>query len=253
VTASGLRRVALVSELRRYFDYRPGRVNYLTHISEKNRCVFVEVPKAGCSVVKRVLQFSEVNGEGIDPAASVHDRALSPLAAPISGRFDLGEVFGEPTPYFRFSFVRNPYSRALSCYLEKIVGEQWLRDLRLPDLGFAPDADVSFVEFLRRVSSQQPADMDIHWAPQSYLLSLGRVRYDFLGRFESFRPDLQRVIEHLALDVPAELLARRTSHVTGASERLDDYYDEESTSLVQQIYAGDFAALGYGRSPRLAA
>lgn len=239
--------------LRRYFDCRPGRVNYLTHISEKSRCVFVEVPKAGCSVVKRVLQYSEVDGKGVDPAASVHDRSLSPLATPIGGGFDLDEVFGEPTPYFRFSFVRNPYSRALSCYLEKIVGEQWLRDLRLPDLGFAPDDEVSFVEFLRRVQLHEPADMDIHWAPQHHLLSLGKVHYDFLGRFENFQPDLQRVIEHLALDVPPDILARRTSHVTSAGDRLDDYYDEESVNLVQQIYAGDFAALGYGRNPRFAA
>lgn len=242
-----------MADVRRYFDYRPRRVNYLTHISEKSRCVFVEVPKAGCSVVKRVLQYSEVGGRGIDPGASVHDRSLSPLAAPISGGFDLHEVFGEPTPYFRFSFVRNPYSRALSCYLEKIAGEQWLRDLRLPDLGFAPDAEVSFVDFLRRVRAQEPADMDIHWAPQHHLLSLAKVKYDFLGRFESFQPDLQRVIEHLGLDIPAETLARRTSHVTRAGERLDDYYEEESVGLVQQIYAGDFAALGYGRNPRFAA
>ena len=57
--------------LRRYFDYKPRRVNYLTHISRRHHAVFVEVPKAGCTVVKRVLQMAE------DPAAanveSVHD------------------------------------------------------------------------------------------------------------------------------------------------------------------------------------
>lgn len=237
---------------RLYFDYPRGRVDYLTHISRKHRCVFVEVPKAGCSVVKRVLQYSEVDGQGVDPEASVHDRSLSPLAAPIRGGFDLAEIFGDPTTYFRFSFVRNPYSRALSCYLEKIAGEQWLREKRLPALGFSPDAEVSFVDFLSRVAEQGPAEMDIHWAPQHALLSLRKVRYDFLGRFEAFHADLGRLIEHLDLDVPPGLLHRRTAHVTHAGDRLHDFYDAESVRLVREIYAGDFESLGYGRDLRFA-
>jgi hypothetical protein len=247
-----IRRLLGVVGVRHFFRYPRGRVDYLTHISRRHGCVFVEVPKAGCSVVKRVLQYSETGGEAFDPDASVHDRSLSPLAQPVKGGFDLAEIFGSPSPYFRFSFVRNPYTRALSCYLEKIAGEQWLRDKRLPELGFAPDEDVSFVDFLRRVAEQEPAAMDIHWAPQHALLSMGRVEYGFLGRFENFQKDLQRVIDHLGLDVPSDLLTTRTTHVTGAGGRLHDYYDDESRRLVQQIYRKDFERLGYGLDLRFA-
>lgn len=238
---------------RKFFDHHRGRVDYLTHISRKHHCVFVEVPKAGCSVVKRILQYSEVDGQGIDPEASVHDRSLSPLAAPISGGFDLDEVFGTPSTWLRFSFVRNPYSRALSCYLEKIAGEQWLRDKRLPALGFDPHEEVSFAEFLRRVAKQEPPEMDIHWAPQHALLGLSRVRYDYLGRFECFASDLQRLIDVVGLNAPRELLERRTTHVTGAGGRLQEFYDTETIDLVQHIYDEDFTALGYGRDLRFAA
>lgn len=238
--------------LRTYFDYPRGRVNYLTHISPRHSCVFVEVPKAGCSVVKRVLQYAEVDGHGIDPEASVHDRSISPLAAPLTGGFDPNTIYGDPTPYFRFSFVRNPYARALSCYLEKIAGHQWLRDMRLPRLGFAADEDVSFVAFLTRVAEQEPAEMDIHWAPQHFLLSLHKVQYDFLGRFECFHADLERLITNLALDVPHDLIHRRTSHATDAQQRLHDYYDVEALRLVRRIYRDDFECLGYGRDLRFA-
>jgi len=241
-----------VAGARDFFDYPRRRLDYLTHISTKHRCVFVEVPKAGCSVVKRVLQYSEVDGVGFDPSASVHDRSRSPLAAPMSGGFDLQEIFGAHSPYFRFSFVRNPFSRALSCYLEKIVGAQWVRDRRLPKLGFGADEDVSFTRFLRRVAEDEPRAMDIHWAPQHFLLSLDRVEYAFLGRFESFQVDLDRVIEHLGLDVPDDLVTRRTGHTTGAGTRLLDYYDDESIQLVRELYRGDFQRLGYGLDPHLA-
>ena len=237
---------------RQYFDHHRGRVDYLTHISLKHHCVFVEVPKAGCSVVKRVLQYSEVDGKGIDPDASVHDRSLSPLGAPIKDGFDLEELFGTPSTWVRFGFVRNPYSRALSCYLEKIAGEQWLRDKRLPALGFDPHDEVSFAEFLRRVAKQEPPEMDIHWAPQHALLGLRRVGYDYLGRFECFHADLQRLIDILGLNAPLELLERRTTHVTGAGSRLHEFYDAETIDLVQHIYDDDFRLLGYGRDLRFA-
>jgi len=211
--------------------------------------VFVEVPKAGCTVVKRILQHSERDGATSPEPRSVHDRSTSPLGAPLRDGFDLDEIFGEG-PYFRFSFVRNPYSRALSCYLEKIAGHMWLRDLRLPELGFQPDEDVTFVEFLRKVADQAPAEMDIHWAPQHHLLSLDKVSYGFLGRFEQLHSDLRSVIAHLGITAPAGLLARPTLHRTGASEKSAQFYDPESVDLVREIYREDFNRLGYGVDPR---
>jgi len=235
-----------------YFDYSRGKVNYLTHISRRHRAVFVEVPKAGCTVVKRVMQHSEHGGSPYERPVSVHDRATSPLGAPLRDGFDLDDVFGADGSYFRFAFVRNPYSRALSCYLEKIVGEQWLRDLRLPKLGFRADEEVSFVDFLRRVAEQEPRDMDIHWAPQHHLLSLDKVRYGFLGRFESFRENLQAVIQRLGMTAPDGLLSEVSSHTTNAGDKIAAYFDDESVALVQSIYRRDFAHLGYGLDPRFA-
>jgi hypothetical protein len=240
-----------VAQVGRYFDYPPGRVNYLTHISRKHLAVFVEVPKAGCTVVKRVLQHSERDGAPEPKQQSVHDRSTSPLGAPIRDRFDLDEVFGDG-PYFRFGFVRNPYSRALSCYLEKIAGHQWLRDLRLPRLGLDPKDDVSFGQFLTLVAEQPLAEMDIHWAPQHYLLSLDRVTYGFLGRFESFQRDLDAVVTQLGIDTPPDLQRTPTLHITNASARLREYYDDESVELVRHVYRGDFERLGYGIDLRFA-
>ena len=232
--------------LKKYFDYAPRRASYLTHVSRRHDAVFVEVPKAGCSVVKRVMQYSEHGGRPHEEPASVHDRSTPPLGAPLRDKFDPDELYGEPSRYFRFAFVRNPYSRALSCYLEKVAGVQWLRDMRLPMLGFEPDAEVTFAQFLRRVAEQDPADMDIHWAPQQFLLSFGRIRYGFLGRFESFHQDLLAVVEHLGMTVPEDLLRRRTAHTTNARAKLRHYYDDECVALVREIYRLDFETLGYG-------
>ena len=237
--------------LRRYFDYKLNRANYLTHISRRHHAVFVEVPKAGCTVVKRVLQVAE------DPAAatveSVHDRASSPLAGPLRDGIDADELFGPASDWFRFTFVRNPYSRALSCYLEKVAGLQRLSEMRLPKLGLEADDDVSFRRFLELLASDKEVrDADIHWTPQTTLLSLDRVSYDYIGRFESFAPDLTRVMHRLEIDVPTDLLGRRTTHETGASSRILEFYDDDCVDLVRAVYREDFDRLGYGVDPRLA-
>ena len=237
--------------IKHYFDYPRGQVNYLTHISRRHSAVYVEVPKAGCTVVKRVMQHSEHGGAHYEEPVSVHERATSPLGAPVRDGFDPDVVFGPDSPYFRFGFVRNPFTRALSCYLEKIAGEQWLRDKRLPLLGFEPHEHVSFVQFLTRVADQDVAVMDIHWAPQSALLSLHRVEYGFLGRFESFRRDLRCVIDHLQMDVPDHMISTVTTHTTNARDKVRHHYDDTAVRLVRSIYRDDFARLGYGTEPRL--
>jgi hypothetical protein len=237
--------------LRRYFDYKLNRANYLTHISRRHHAVFVEVPKAGCTVVKRVLQVAE------DPAAahmeSVHDRSASPLAGPLRDGIDADELFGPTSDWFRFTFVRNPYSRALSCYLEKVAGLERLSEMRLPKLGLEPGVEVGFQQFLELLDSDRAMrDADIHWTPQATLLSLDRVSYDYIGRFESFASDLTRVMHRLGIQVGDELVGRRTTHETGAGSRILEFYDDACIDLVRSVYREDFERLGYGVDPRLA-
>jgi len=240
-------------EHRRYFHLGRQKVNYLTHVSLRHRAVFLEVPKAGCTVVKTILQYSENGGRAPEGQDSVHKRATSPLSAPFRDDLDLDDLFGPESDFFTFTFVRNPYSRALSCYLEKIVGKRHLSDVRRPKLGIPLDAEVSFREFLEAVARQKPRGMDIHWAPQATLAAFGKIQHGFVGRFESFGSDLRWVIDRLGLEAPAELVDRPTSHTTNARDRLMEYYeDERCGALVREIYRDDFRRLGYGVDVRFA-
>lgn len=232
------------------FDYDAKKARYLTHVSPRHNAVFVEVPKAGCTTVKRLLQYAEVDGRVEDLPADVHRREQSPLQAPEEGN-DLDYLFGPGSDFFRFAFVRNPFTRSLSCYLDKIVGNPWERDIRLPQLGFSKDAYPTFVEFLEAVAAQDERRMDIHWTPQSRLLSLDTVSYHFLGRFEAFQADLRRVQQRVGLRAPDGLITERP-HATDASEKVRQYYDDKATALVLEIYGTDFSRLGYGVDPLMA-
>ena len=234
-----------------YFGYDPGRANYLTHVSLRHKAVFVEVPKAGCTTVKKVMQFSEVSGDVSKLSSDVHARRESPLVDMLAARMNPDEVFGRESAYFRFAFIRNPFTRIISCYKDKIIGSQWERDLRLPQLGFSPTDEVSLEAFLERVLVQDPTEMDIHWAPQTLLLASDRIRYSYIGRQETFAIDMQRVVDRVGFDVPPSGVSTLPPHATRARDGLAGL-SGEATQLIRRIYRDDFARLGYGLDPTMA-
>lgn len=226
----------------KYFDYEPHRLNYLAHISMRLNAIYMETPKVGCSTIKRCLQAIEAEGKCPVPD-DVHDRLASPLFSPGNSGEPITVLFGSDD-YFRFSFVRNPFTRALSAYLDKIAGGQWERDRRLPLLGFKPTDDVTFTEFLHRVADQPDHLRDIHWMSQFGILRPDRVKYHFIGRFERFKDDMEFLLGKI--NGSAKPSGKAVNwHATNASKKLKQYYGSEEIAVVRAIYANDFWHFGY--------
>lgn len=219
----------------------PSTTNYLYNISRKHRVLYVETPKVACSTIKRGLQLAEGNG---DVPSDVHKRADSPMASPKDDPALFQEaVFGS---YFRFCFVRNPFGRILSCYLDKFVKSPWERERRLPAFGFPPEYSLSFKEFLTIIADQPNKDKDIHWMPQVDLLSIDVVSYDFIGRFDYFSYELKKLEKILGIPFNVTL----SSHSTGADNVLQQYYGKKEKALLLDIYKEDFKTLLFSKDLR---
>ncbi|MCG5533625.1 sulfotransferase family protein [Halorhodospira sp. 9621] len=148
---------------------------------------------------------------------------------------------------FKFTFVRNPYTRVLSAYLDKIVnGPRCPRHLRHTD-GSAP----TFVEFCRHLE-RGAIYKDPHWIPQCWLLLLPPEAFDFIGKIECLETDLEQVYQRV---VPGYGKPPTTCapHRTGANGRIQEHIDEEAAAILQRLYADDFAAFGYSVRPEQAA
>lgn len=149
----------------------------------------------------------------------------------------IGERFG-------FTFVRNPFARALSVYLDKImspkdaVAERFFR--------YFPDEsrDLSFGRFLERISTLHPMQMDPHWRPQSYNIAYGFLRYDLIGHVERFNEHFAEAWRAI-FDAPVDPL-RVTHNETRAADKLRRYYGDGEADLVRAIYSADFVNFGYG-------
>jgi len=238
-----------------------GHVQY----SPKYRYIYVDTPKVACSTIKHSLQRAEREGAvpGTKPGAPqqygysdfllrIHDRRESPLLFP-KDRQELARFAAWSR--FDFCFVRNPFSRVLSAYIDKVERHAERRALFQAQLlgGMEdPGRTLSFIEFLELVRRQDPKAMDPHWRPQHIHISCG-IRYDFIGFFENFEKDFNTALSR----IDPELLQHRANifeHRTDASKILAKYYEGNAAArLVREMYAKDFEIFGYDDDVRRAA
>ena len=229
-------------QLGRLFGYSGGEADYLCNIGLKRGFLYVETPKVACSTIKRTLQGLEAGPSQL--LAGVHDKAASPLYGAIGCGLSLREIF-MTRRMFRFTFVRNPYVRILSCYLEKILADVAERRRHLDLLGWDPQRPVSFARFLRAIEGIADRDRDVHWRSQSRLISDHAIAYDLIGRFETLRRDLSHVLRVLGEVEPDAAVRDVSHHRTDAAARVAEFFGPEEQALVARIYRDDFLRYGY--------
>ncbi len=219
--------------------------NYSINISNKYNYMFVETPKVACSTIKVTLQRMELETTELFNKRNIHKREFSPLIKPSQvGNFD---KFLNRKKLFKFCFVRNPYTRLLSAYLEKIkLGKNQKRSILL-HMGKYPynlNTEISFSEFVHVVCEQSIISMDNHWRIQYYQTFQDHINYDFCGKLENFDQDIKTVLSKINKNYSKYMLSRRT-HSTEANNLLEQYYCSELIKKVQEKYAKDFEYFNY--------
>lgn len=147
----------------------------------------------------------------------------------------------------KFVFVRNPYTRVLSAYLDKVVRVGYfqpggkLSGTSLSRLNAIP----TFSEFccwLEDGGLYQNA----HWAPQSSLLLIPLERFDFIGKFENIATDIETLQMMMRGEGAGRELERHGPPATDAASLLERYYRREDYRRVESLYADDFSNFSYG-------
>jgi hypothetical protein len=235
--------------LERFFRYPATTVNYLVNISDRFRFCYVNNPKCASTGILRALQMAEAGGNFSRLPEFVHDRTKSPLLSFENSTRSPDDVMRE---FVVFTYVRNPYTRALSAYIDKIEQEAPERVRLLPTLGFAPESRPSFLEFLLAVQKQRDDWRDIHWTTQSRLLQANNISYSYIGRFESFATSFPSLLERLGIDRKYFDSKYLPTHVTRANDRVGDYIGPKERDLIASIYYADFSTFAYGLDPYVA-
>ena len=193
--------------------------------SHNHRLTFISNPKVACSTIKNSL----LGGfEG-----NVHKEANKRFGLPNDTEHDF------------FCLTRNPYSRALSCFKNKIGP---LKE-KNPDavwhpfckrFGFNRNTQPSFEDFLRALlEDNDPFSMDMHYRCQYFNLHYENIVPAFIGRIESFE-DVEKFLSKKDIKIIS-----RNNHKTDADKTYVDEINSAEEELINKIYKRDFDAFGY--------
>lgn len=148
---------------------------------------------------------------------------------------------------FKFVFVRNPYTRTLSAYLDKIA-----KGKRRPaDLSCGPGRVPPFADFCAYLSGGGLYENG-HWAPQSDLLLIPVDRFDFIGKLENFDKDFEHVLGRIhadGVDGRHHDVRFSKANQTNANRRMKEFYNVETAGTVARLFEADFKVFGYSMEP----
>lgn len=234
---------SLISPFYREFPYRGNlifiRADARGAISEDDSFFYNRVPKAANSTVLTTLQIhsAKQNSKSITVGPRAYFTRPVKLSNPAMKQFN--------NEYFKFTFVRNPYSRTLSAYLDKIgvgKGHIWKRWAEKNHAKYVP----TFPEFCKYL--QGPGLYhDAHWAPQTDCMLIPISSFDKIGKVENLHEDLNAILRRVFPDHPTEITTAGVRK-TDARSKLEKYYDAESIEIVKQIFDMDFKNFGYSHN-----
>ncbi len=212
-------------------------------ISYDYQCIFIHIPKNGGSSIEDMLWPTSLERTEKTLWMGLIDRYRNKyqtgglqhlLANQI--RQEVGQENFDR--FFKFSLVRNPWDKAVSQYaymkrrpdLRKWVGmRRW----------------TSFKQYLELIQSRK----HVQWEEQYRFLfdDDGNQLVDFIGRFEDFDAEVERILKKIVektgrlelahLQVPHANKSLRAAYQT--------YYDSESQAMVRAIYQRDIELFNY--------
>jgi chondroitin 4-sulfotransferase 11 len=203
-------------------------VTYSLRGFDEHRCIFVHIPKAA----------------GISVAMALFGNLAGGHATARDYRMLFGRDFER---YFKFTFVRNPYTRLVSAYefLRNGGHPAWPTNQRFRDEVLSQYAD--FEDFVLRGLKPGADWSEPHFRPQHEFVELGgRVVMDFVGRIEKIDVDFARVCDRLGIQAQlGRLNPTQEKHGT-----LGEHYASDAVERrVRDVYARDFELFEYPLRP----
>jgi len=236
-----------------YVYERFGRVNInlCIYISLKNKYIYFRVGKTGSSTVTYHLYYAEyINTNFV--VKDVNSQYFCPHLRPFQLDVEQFEEILNSPRFWKIAFVRNPYTRLLSCYLHRIIGEKTMnpsKKVLYKNTEFNEEHKSSFREFVKFVCDQETTNMERHWRLQSFEILWPQMKFDFVGRQEQLSDDLNRLELVLygkpVFDQKILKCSDNSPMKTNASKSLRNYYDDETARLVYSRYRDDFETFDY--------
>lgn len=224
---------AMRSDVHKYGNYPYPKYMILS----QKKLIYLEIPKvANCSIKASMLQKKFKDDYSVQAESlkyTVHN---------------LGEKYDD---FYKFTFVRNPLDRVVSCYESKYHKDKQMFGKYRKDLEFDGylfgyiRKDQGFTNFLCRIALIPDAYKDHHFKPQYNIVydRNGRKNVDYVGKYEKLNQEYQQISEKFNLNqLDVYNKTDRKSYM--------EYYNLFTTYLVYFIYRKDIKYFGYEKEYR---
>lgn len=188
----------------------------LTNINKEKKFIFLHPMRNGGKSIELVL-FNKANKNGSADHVKPNDWIKK-----------LGEK--EWNTYFKFGFTRNPWDRMVSLYfyrrnnlrsLGKITFEQYLVKLK---------------DNVKMAKTQKDKFNQHEWFYHD------RNPIDFIGKFENYEEDFDKVKKILNLD---ESLKLPSVNASNKRKNYQEMYNDKTKSIVDEMFATDIEIFNY--------
>jgi hypothetical protein len=209
-------------------------------ISHQHKCIFIHIPKCAGTTIKYMLFPNEkVDWQQAD-YNKVHGwcpkRKFFMQHATAQQLIET-ELISEDiwNSYYKFTFVRNPWDRAVSDYFW-LMNDQKIKDSFKNYI----HREGRFTKFLN--DKEMLYYRGDHLELQTNFFDMdGPLELDFIGKFESFDDDLIKIKEKLGIPQTKNL------HINKSIKKnhYSSYFSDQLKNTFDNIYNADIEKLGY--------
>jgi len=234
-----------------------GRLGYASFVSRARRYVYVETPKVACTAFKSMIAELEnarpdpnlrpyMREARLDMLIHQRDHIALPSILDLTEKERISVFKGDPA-WFIFAVVRNPFSRLVSVFENKVrIADPDFHHTVAHIDGERPDDRVTlFRRFVQQIAINEDGVADNpHIAIQSSLLLPDLIHYTKVFHIEALRQAMVAFNAHIAASGYSGVAALPQRNAAPRTE-WRAYYDVESADTVQRIFAEDFRRFGY--------
>lgn len=207
--------------------------------------LYMKNHKAACTTVLATLMTHMAQEQGLGADLNMDTVHTPPKSLLLTGPRGLRmrqvmRAIRDPK-VFRFTIVREPASRIVSAYADKIVkGDKQKRKL-MRHLGRPDDADISLSDFLAAMADDPGArDVDRHWREQRKEISFDFIPFEYIGDMADLNGAMTHVIQTIFGTRPQLQDTRATMGHKSKSRELREAMTAQDRRNLERAYADDF-------------